>query len=269
MSTVLAAVLVGVIVGIVVGALGAGGGILSVPILVFVLGQTPHSATASSLVIVGSTAVAGLVHHLRRRTVDWANGAAFGLLGVLGSVVGSRISVQLDDRVLLGLFAVLLGLVSVAMFRNALSDRRAERRLTSGRVATAAPRTSTNGQKWLRIIALATLTGLLTGLFGVGGGFIVVPVLVLLLGVPIRTAAGTSLVVMVIASISGLLSRVGTDVVIDWPLTAAFTVGSMAGGLLGGPATARLPGWVLSMTFAGLLAAVALGVGVAVGLGIT
>lgn len=261
MSSVLAAVLVGVIVGIVVGALGAGGGILSVPILVYALGQHPHSAAASSLVIVGSTAVAGLVHHVRRRTVDWGNGVTFGLLGVAGSFAGSRISVQLDGRVLLALFAVLLALVAVAMFRSALIGRRG-----SGREPVEPP---AGGRNWLRTIALATLTGLLTGLFGVGGGFIVVPILVLVLRVPIRTAAGTSLVVMMIASISGLLSRIGTGVVIDWPLTMAFALASMLGGLLGGPASARLPGWVLTMVFAGLLAAVAVGMGTAVALGIT
>lgn len=261
MSTVLAAVLIGLAVGVVVGALGAGGGILSVPILVYALGQHPHSATASSLVIVGSTAVAGLVHHVRRRTVDWGNGVIFGLLGVAGSVVGSRLSVQLDGRVLLGLFAGLLALVAIAMLRSALISRRGPGREPS--------EPSTGVQKWLRTIALATLTGLLTGLFGVGGGFIVVPILVLVLRVPIRTAAGTSLVVMVIASISGLLSRIGTGVVIDWPLTAAFALASMLGGLLGGPASARLPGWVLTMVFAGLLGAVAIGMGTAVALGIS
>ena len=123
-------------------------------------------------------------------------------------------------------------------------------------------------RKWLPISALASATGLLTGFFGVGGGFVVVPVLVLVLGVPMRTASGTSLVVMVVASISGLLSRIGTDVVVDWPLTIAFTIASMIGGVFGGPAASRVKTWVLMVVFAVLLALVAVFVGVSLALGI-
>ena len=202
MSTVLAAVLIGLAVGVVVGALGAGGGILSVPILVYALGQHPHSATASSLVIVGSTAVAGLVHHVRRRTVDWGNGVIFGLLGVAGSVVGSRLSVQLDGRVLLGLFAGLLALVAIAMFRSALISRRGPVREPSGtlhrRAEVAAHHCAGHpDQAAHRPVRRRRRVhrGPDPGAGAQGAD---------------RTAAGTSLVVMVIASISGLLSRIGT-----------------------------------------------------------
>lgn len=259
MDPLLTAALVGLVVGVVVGALGAGGGILSVPILVYVLGQSAHSAAASSLVIVGATALAGLIHHIKRRTVDWGEGIAFGLLGIVGSVVGSRLSVRVDADLLLGLFAGLLGLVSIAMFVKALASRRAEQRVDLVAPVTAAsavppPRGVT---AWLKIIALASVTGVLTGFFGVGGGFVVVPVLVLVLGLSMRYAAGTSLVVMVIASASGLLARLGSHVVIDWPLVATFTVTSMVGGLLGGPAAARAKAWLLTLIFALLLAGVA------------
>jgi uncharacterized membrane protein YfcA len=256
---VLQALLIGLVVGVVVGVLGAGGGILSVPILVYGLGQAPHSAAASSLVIVGATAVAGSIHHLRHRTIDWGNGLAFGLLGLAGSFLGSRASVRTDPTLLMALFAGLLAVVSVAMFAKAARDRRqqpADDR--TARARQAAPRRSLG--QWLKIFALASLTGGVTGFFGVGGGFVVVPMLVLALGLPMRTAAGTSLLVMVITTSSGLLSRVGTHVVIDWPLTTAFTIGSMTGGLLGGPLTSRVPGWVLTLAFGVLLGLVSVGV---------
>ena len=268
MDAILVALLIGLAVGVVVGALGAGGGILSVPILVYALGQAPHSASASSLVIVGSTALAGLAHHIRRETVDWRTGLTFGLLGVAGSFLGSRLSVRVDGRVLMGLFAVMLAMVAVAMFRQAFITRRIERRRPGEPVATAVRRRPAKKWKWLPISALASATGLLTGFFGVGGGFVVVPVLVLVLGVPMRTASGTSLVVMVVASISGLLSRIGTDVVVDWPLTIAFTIASMIGGVFGGPAASRVKTWVLMVVFAVLLALVAVFVGVSLALGI-
>lgn len=270
MDAILVALLIGLAVGVVVGALGAGGGILSVPILVYALGQAPHSASASSLVIVGSTALAGLAHHIRRETVDWRTGLTFGLLGVAGSFLGSRLSVRVDGRVLMGLFAVMLAMVAVAMFRQAFITRRIERQRSGEPVATARCNGTAKKWKWLPISALASATGLLTGFFGVGGGFVVVPVLVLVLGVPMRTASGTSLVVMVVASISGLfqVSRIGTDVVVNWPLTIAFTIASMIGGVFGGPAASRVKTWVLMVVFAVLLALVAVFVGVSLALGI-
>lgn len=269
MNPLLAAVLAGMAIGIVVGALGAGGGILSIPILVYVLGLSPHSAAASSLVIVGATAVAGSVHHLRHRTIDWRNGAAFGLLGLAGSVLGARISVRIDGALLLGLLAGLLVVVSVTMVVKAFVDRRAERADTSGqRTSPTRPVVRAHGLVgWLKIIALATLTGFLAGFFGVGGAFIVVPVLVLVLGLSIRMAAGTSLLVMVIAAISGLLARVGTGIEINWPVTLIFAAASMTGGLIGGPLTQRARSWVLTLVFGLLLAVVAVGVGVQLGLG--
>ena len=154
MDAILVALLIGLAVGVVVGALGAGGGILSVPILVYALGQAPHSASASSLVIVGSTALAGLAHHIRRETVDWRTGLTFGLLGVAGSFLGSRLSVRVDGRVLMGLFAVMLAMVAVAMFRQAFITRRIERRRSGEPVANALRRRPGEKGKWVPVSAL-------------------------------------------------------------------------------------------------------------------
>lgn len=263
MDTSLLAVAVGVGVGVVVGALGAGGGILAVPALVYLLGQEPHDATASSLFIVALTALASIGHHVRRGNVAWRAGGAFAVCSVLGAVAGSRASVLVPGDLLLLLFAALLAVVAVQMARRGLRLRADERPRGTAR-ASASPAPPPAGVPaepialpWPRVIATATVTGVLTGFFGVGGGFIVVPMLVLALGLTMRRAAGTSLLVMVVATAVSLLSRVGTDVHVDWVVTLLFAAGSMAGGVLGGPLSDRARASTLTLAFAALLGAVA------------
>lgn len=256
-TAMLLAALVGLGVGVVVGALGAGGGILAVPILVYLLGQDPHAATASSLVIVGMTALVSIVFHARRGNVAWRDGLVFAACSTVGAVAGSRLSALVPAAVLMIAFACLLAVVSVAMFRRAASTRREEAahaRRPSGAESPAPPARSLS---WPVLVATATATGALTGFFGVGGGFIVVPMLVLALGLSMRRAAGTSLLVMLVASAVGLLSRIGTDVHVDWGVTLLFALGSMAGGLLGGPLSERARPSTLTLVFASLLGAVA------------
>ena len=289
MELVLLAIGVGLGVGIVVGALGAGGGILAVPVLVFLLGMPPHAATASSLVIVLITALASLPHHARHRNVDWRNGLVFAGVSVLGAVAGSRLSALVAEHVLLTLFGALLVLVALAMLRRGLRTRGEERAEAAHRgtaeaaadepVAThddpvldqpgpdmvdaadgirrhhgepelpvtppapAAPRLPL-------VLGAATLTGFLTGFFGVGGGFIVVPMLVIALGLAMRRASGTSLLVMVVATLVSLLARIGTEVQIDWTTTLVFAAGSALGGVLGGPLSARARPSTLTLLFA-------------------
>ena len=232
---VLTALGVGVLVGVVVGALGAGGGILSVPALIYLLGQDPHDASAGSLVVVGLTAIVSLIAPARAGRVHWRDGATFGLMSVLGALVGSRASVAVDGTVLLTLFCVMLAVVGVVMLLRGLRSRRgADDGEGSGTGA-------------------ATFTGFLTGFFGVGGGFIVVPMLVLALGFPMKEASGTSLLVMIVASSAGLAARVGTHSNVDWPVVLTFAAASMVGGLLGGPLTKRASASTLTTAFGILL----------------
>jgi uncharacterized membrane protein YfcA len=247
------ALAIGLAVGVVIGALGAGGGILSIPILVYLLGQTPHSAAASSLVIVGVTALTSLPHRVRKRHVDWGAGFMFGGFSIVGTFAGSRLSALVSGRVLMILFAVLLASVSVLMARRGLALRRWEATGSApGGASDEAPRI-----RWGRVAVTATATGLLTGFFGLGGGFIMVPVLVFALGLGMRKAAGTSLVAMTVTTVSALASRLGTPVTIDWPLTLLFALGSAFGGMLGGPLSQRARSSTLTLIFAGLLAVVA------------
>lgn len=258
MDTALIAVAVGLCVGVVVGALGAGGGILAVPVLVFGLGQEPHAATASSLVIVALTALASIGHHARRGNVAWREGAVFAACSVLGAIAGSRASLLVPGGALLFLFAILLLGVALAMLRRGLRLRSTER---SGHLEAAAAPAATAVEHgplpWPRLLVTATLTGALTGFFGVGGGFIVVPMLVLALGLGMRRASATSLLVMLVVTGVSLASRVGTEVQIDWAVTLLFAAGSMVGGALGGPLTDRARPSTLTFVFAGLLTVVA------------
>lgn len=248
-------VLIGLAVGLVVGALGAGGGILSVPILVYALHQEPHNAAASSLVIVGFTAGTSLIYPLRQRLVPWGRSLAFGGIAILGSLIGSRLSLLVDGTVLMVMFGALLNIVAVAMVAQGVQDRRAEKPAEDPDGPITMP--SPSARLWIKTILVGLTTGLLTGFFGVGGGFIVVPLLVLVLRVPLRRATAMSLVAMILASLAGLAGRIGTDVAIDWPLTVLFTAGSAIGGILGGPLAARARPSTLTFVFAALLAGVA------------
>lgn len=250
MGVLVEALLIGLAVGVVVGALGAGGGILSVPILVYLLGQSPHSAAASSLVIVGATALTSLPHRARNRQVDWRSGFLFGGFSVAGAFAGSRLSALASGTVLLLLFATLLATFSVVMGRRGLALRRWE----GGQGRPSPAEEERPRVHWGRLALTATGTGLLTGFLGVGGGFVIVPVLIFALGLSVRKASGTSLVVMIVVTATSLASRLGTPVAIDWPLTLLFTLGSAAGGMLGGPLSARARPSTLTLIFAGLLA---------------
>ncbi len=255
----LEAILIGLAVGVVVGALGAGGGVLSVPILVYLLHQEPHAAAASSLVIVALTAMTSLLHHHRSGNVAWRSGAVFALITVAGAFTGSRLSALVPATTLMLLFSGMLAVVAAAMLAQGLKSFWAESSAPTEDAATD----SVAGVRWGAVIGAALFTGFLTGFFGVGGGFIVVPILVLALRLPMRMASGTSLLVMIVASISSLVSRLGTPVVIDWQVTLLFAAGSMAGGLAGGPLSARLRPSTLTLLFAALLAGVAVASGAA------
>ncbi|MCI7306467.1 MAG: sulfite exporter TauE/SafE family protein [Trueperella sp.] len=238
--------LAGIVVGIVVGLLGAGGGILAVPILVYILGQPPHTATAESLVIVGLTAFIALL--TRWRAIQFREGIIFSLGAIAGAVIGSRLSPLVDGHILLILFSALLLCIGITMLTQALhNDDDEEPHLTRKPLVT--------------VIFVALGTGILTGFFGVGGGFVVVPALILVLGIPIRFASATSLLVMALTAASGLLARIGSDLAIDWKVTLAFGIASMLGGLIGGPLSKKLPAKALSVAFSCLLIGVAAFVG--------
>lgn len=234
------------LVGVILGALGGGGAILTVPILVYLLHQEPGAATAGSLIVVTLGALTALVGHHRRGNVRWREGLQFGALGVIGSAAGSFASGAVPDVVLLSAFAVLLFAVAGVMAW----------RVWRGEADGCGTR-----RGWVSVSVAATVVGLLTGFFGVGGGFAVVPALVLALGYAMAEAVGTSLLVIVISSLAALGFRMGTGVEIDWPVIGTFGVLASLGSVVGGKLACRVDPRHLKLSFAALLAAVGIYVG--------
>ncbi|MCK7674732.1 sulfite exporter TauE/SafE family protein [Corynebacterium pygosceleis] len=252
MSDLIAAVGIGVLVGAVIGALGAGGGIISVPVLTYLLGQTEHAATNGSLVIVAVTALLTLPGKARTGHVRWRDGVVFASMSCLGAVGGRLVNERIDGRLLFLLFSVLLLGVAAMMARDAIRQRRKEN-AGGGGGAGVVPEPS-GPRAPVLIAGAAVLTGLLTGLFGVGGGFAVVPVLILFMRFTVREAAATSLLVMVIAAgVSILTGAVRGTFEVDWPVVLLFTAGSTLGGMLGGPLSERARPSTLTLLFSLLL----------------
>lgn len=228
--SILAALPLGLVVGATLGALGGGGAILTVPALVYLLGQEPLAATTGSLVIVGVSALVGMIPHQRAGNVRTGQGLVFGLAGIVGSFGGSALSRQVDPTVLLVSFAGLMLAVAALMAR----------RLWRGRDGTRATPSSSPARRLALLLATATGVGLLTGFFGVGGGFAIVPALTLVLGFPIRAAVGTSLLVIAVNSATALASRLALGLEgLDWPLIGLFALGAVVGSLLGGRVSAK------------------------------
>jgi uncharacterized membrane protein YfcA len=255
---------VGLLIGLSLGALGGGGSILTVPALVYLFGQDSRAATTGSLLIVGVTSVIGMIPHRRAARVSLAQGLVFGVLGIAGSYVGSRLSASVPQDVLLAGFSVLMLVVAAAMTRR----RRAQARFA----AAGAPVVVTDVPPILRlrptvgcecaraaaVLLTASAVGLLTGFFGVGGGFAVVPALVLALGMSMPVAVGTSLLVIAINSLTALLFRAGQGVTLDWWVIGGFTLSGVAGSLLGSRVVSRVSPGHLNLAFTVLLVVVAL-----------
>lgn len=227
-------------VGLALGLLGGGGSILMVPLLVYALGLEPKAAIALSLFVVGTTSLAALVPHALSSRVRWRTGFAFGASGMIGAYLAGQLAESIPSWVLLSLFAVLM--LATA---GALTFARPRRR--GGR-----PLRSSLG----KIVLDGFAVGALTGLIGAGGGFLVVPALVLLGGLPMSAAIGTSLLVIALKSFAGLLGYMAHQT-IDWFLAVAVSIAAILGSLLGARLAGRLPEGTLRMSFAGLVTVVA------------
>jgi uncharacterized protein len=239
----------GLAIGMSLGALGGGGSILTVPALVYLLHQNAHAATTASLIIVGFTALAGAAGHWRAGRVRATQGTVFGLLGVAGSYAGSRASALVSQHVLVAAFALLMLIAAAAMLR-----RRTAPRDSPEDAVTAAPR----WKSYAKVIAAATGVGLLTGFFGVGGGFVIVPALVLALGFDMPVAVGTSLLVIAITSAVAFAVRAdGGGLHLDWTIVALFAAAAVVGTLAGKRVADRVSGRGLTIAFAILLVALA------------
>ncbi len=224
MLDLLLAVAAGALIGLSLGALGGGGSILAVPVLVYGLGQSPAQATTGSLVVVGVTALIGAVTAYRAGNVLLARGASFGLVAIGGAAAGAKASALVSEPVLLAAFAGLMLVVGGVMAtrevraHRAMDDqvhdahtrvRHARRHQLDDPIITISPTFACQCPRALKVLVTATVVGLLTGFLGVGGGFLVVPALLLALAIPMEHAAGTSLVVITLTSTAALTVRTG------------------------------------------------------------
>ncbi len=255
---VLVAVLAGSLIGLSLGALGGGGSVLAVPVLVYALGQSPAQATTGSLVVVGVSALTGAVTAYRSGRVLLGQGLAFGLTAVGGAVLGARLSALVPGPVLLAAFSLLMlvvgGLMATRQRRPAVSA--APQRVHEP-ILTFSPTFACQCPRALKVLATATGVGLLTGFLGVGGGFLVVPALVLALGLPLEYAAGTSLVVIALTSGTALAVRAGSGVQPDWGVVLVLTLASALGGYAGVRLAVRTDTQRLSLAFTALVLGVA------------
>jgi uncharacterized membrane protein YfcA len=268
MTGELIAIALGLLVGLSLGALGGGGSTLAVPILVFVAGLDAQAATTASLLVVGVASAFGVIGHYRAGNVRLGAGIAFGAAGIVGSRIGTVVNQSIDGEVLLLAFSGLILFVAIRMYRS-VNRRRDLGKIApvlgggggSTAVATKERVTQRVGLELsapaiAKLAGAATAVGLLTGLFGVGGGFAVVPALTLLLKFPTRVAIGTSLVVIVINAAMALAMRAG-ELDFDWGVVVPFLVTVSVGVVVGSRIANRIDADRLTRAFAIMLFAVA------------
>ncbi|WP_406861886.1 sulfite exporter TauE/SafE family protein [Streptomyces sp. HUAS MG47] len=235
----LIALAAGAVVGLALGALGGGGSVLAVPALIYLLGFTPQAAATASLLIVLATSATALYGHARDGRVSWATGALFAAAGLVPAALGGLLSTRLPEPVLTVGFAAVAGLAAVRMMRRAPAE--------------AEPATASGSS----VAAAGAGLGAVTGVLGVGGGFLTVPALVQVVGLRMRTAVGTSLLVVAANALVALLARAGSSVPLDWSVIAPFTGAAVLAAWDGRRLSTKIPADTLRRVFGAALLAVA------------
>ena len=226
-------------IGLSLGLTGAGGSILTLPVLVYLAGIPPREAVGLSLLIVGTAALVGAWQRARAGEVHFKAAGMFVLSGVIGAALGAKLTHLLSPAALMITFAVLMVMVALRML------------LPRKSALQPAPEC-----RPLRCLLAGGLVGVLTGFLGVGGGFLLMPALVKFARLPLRVATGTSLAVITCNSASGFISHLG-DAPIPWSLAAVFSALAAVGVLVGGKVASRLPEKTLQRAFAALVLATA------------
>ncbi|MDV9186725.1 sulfite exporter TauE/SafE family protein [Streptomyces sp. SR27] len=228
-------VAVSLLIGVSLGILGGGGSILTVPILVYLVGQETKEAIATSLFVVGVTSLAALVPHARAHRVRWRTGLLFGAFSMAGAYAGGRVAEYIPGTVLLIAFALMMLATAYAMLRKPRDGAKKAR-----------PAHSDLPLKHIAVEGL--VVGAVTGLVGSGGGFLVVPALAILGGLPMGIAVGTSLLVIAMKSFAGLAGHL-SGVSIDWGIAMTVTVAAVIGSLIGARLAGRIPQDALRKAF--------------------
>jgi uncharacterized membrane protein YfcA len=239
----------GVPIGLAIGLVGGGGSILAVPLLVYVVGvASPHAAIGTAAVTVALNAAAGLAAHSRVGNIKWPCALVFAAAGVVGAALGAEAGQMLDGTRLLAAFGALMIVIGALLLRPRSTPSRPDVRLSLDTAQQLLP----------RLLPIGFGVGLLAGFFGIGGGFLIVPGLILATAMPIGTAIGTSLVIVTILGATTAVSYAWSDHV-DWPLTALLVLGGAIGSTIGMRVGRRLAAQKRALEIA--FACVVIGVG--------
>lgn len=236
----------GSLVGFSLGLVGGGGSILAVPLLVYLVGVSdPHVAIGTSAIAVAANAAANLVNHARAGNVKWRCASVFALAGVAGAFLGSTLGKLVEGQKLLALFAIVMMVVGTLMLK--------------GRSGVGEPSVRLNRENLPKLLALGLGTGALSGFFGIGGGFLIVPALIAATGMPILYAVGSSLVAVTAFGLT-TAANYALSGLVDWYLAALFISGGVIGGMLGAGSASSLAArkGALNTVFAALIFAVAI-----------
>lgn len=236
---VLAALAAGAFIGSVLGFIGAGGAMLSVPILIYIFGYTPHHATTAALAVVFLAALAGAIPKMRARQILYKDAVIIWGIGLITNLGFSSISDSLPDAFITTGFAVVLVIAGASMLSNPFKD-------THTRVPVAI------------LILVSLIIGSMTGLFGIGGGFLAIPILVLFFGTPQNIAAGTSLLIITLNSITALLGHHQVWGEVQWRTPALMAVSAIAVALVASHITTKISSATLRKAFSILLFSIAL-----------
>ncbi|MBZ0234819.1 MAG: sulfite exporter TauE/SafE family protein [Deltaproteobacteria bacterium] len=231
-----AALALALLVGIALGLLGGGGSILTLPILTYVAGMETKAAIAASLFVVAVTSATGVITHARAGRVRWRTGLLFGAAGMVGAYGGGRVAAYIPGQALMVAFALMMLATAFAMLRGR-------------RVPALAPATARRELPIGKILAEGIVVGVVTGIVGAGGGFLVVPALALLGGLSMEVAVGTSLVVISMKSFAGFYGHLQHVDGLDWPLTLGVTAIAVVGSFAGAALAGRVPPQMLRKGF--------------------
>ena len=231
-GTLIAVLILAIAIGLSLGLLGGGGSILTVPLLTYVAGRDPKEAIAASLFVVGATSVLSTLTHARMGNVQWRTGLIFGAASMAGAFLGGLAGGYIPGVILMLAFAVMMIATAIAMLRGRKKrDTVEQEKLPLG-----------------KILLEGLVVGLVTGLVGAGGGFLVVPALALLGGLSMPVAVGTSLLVISMKSFAGLAGYL-TTVSLNWPLVLGVTGMALIGALIGARLTKVVPEQALRKGF--------------------
>ena len=236
-------------IGLLLGLLGGGGSILTVPMLVYILGIEAKSAIVTSFVVVGSSSLIALLPHARSKAVCWKSGFWFGSSGMLSAYFGGHLAIRFSNQSLMIMFGLVSLLAGLAMMsKHSFSS---DSHQDTSRLSICPLRIP-----FFKLILTGSLVGFITGMVGVGGGFLIVPVLSMLVGLPIQGAIGTSLLIIFLNASSGLMAY-SQHIDLDWHLVTIVVGATLAGSLAGGLINAHVQPARLKQAFSILVVIVA------------